>query len=65
MILIQVQLFLSQIAIKSDFEWGPISPKSMRIHADPDHDQSMKENSPIDTGRPTLVMHSTSITYYY
>ncbi len=43
MILIQVQLYLSQLAIKSDFEWGPISPKSMRIPADPGHNQSMEE----------------------
>jgi hypothetical protein len=36
----------------------------MRIHADPGHDQIIKENRPLDTGRPTLVMHYTYINYY-
>ncbi len=28
------------------------------------HDQSKEENRTLDTGRPTLVMHYTSINYY-
>ncbi len=64
MIFIEAQLCLPQIAFESDFVWGTISPKSRRIHAD--HDQSkVEENRPLDTGRPTFVMHSTSINFFY